>query len=71
MLFQDCLALFCHSRQRERSANVNVEQPPEHQSRTLVAEDNPDYQDLLMLILEDLGFMNVTTVNDGQAFLEK
>ncbi|MEM8505654.1 MAG: chemotaxis protein CheB [Cyanobacteria bacterium P01_D01_bin.1] len=39
--------------------------------RILVAEDNVDNRDLLVMLLEDLGYDNVVTVGNGQEALEK
>ena len=41
------------------------------QVRILAAEDNVDNRDLLVMLLEDLGYDNVTTVENGQQALAK
>ena len=41
------------------------------QARILVAEDNVDNRDLLVMLLEDMGYENVVTVENGQEVLSK
>ncbi|EDX87397.1 PAS fold family [Synechococcus sp. PCC 7335] len=41
------------------------------QARILVAEDNIDNRDLLVMLLEDIGYDNVVTVENGQEALNK
>ncbi|MDB9524923.1 chemotaxis protein CheB [Oscillatoria sp. CS-180] len=49
----------------------NTSQPVSVQPNFLVVEDNQDNQHLLTLMLEELGYLNVEVVDDGQAFLDK
>ncbi|MEL6603683.1 MAG: CheR family methyltransferase, partial [Cyanobacteria bacterium J06614_10] len=40
-------------------------------ARLLIAEDNQDNMDILVMILEDLGYENVTTAMNGREVIEK
>jgi len=56
----------------DKDASTPAEgKPGRSQVRILVAEDNIDNRDLLVMLLEDLGYDNVTTVENGQQALVK
>ena len=50
----------------DNNGNVSVDN-----ARLLVAEDNVDNLDILVMMLEDLGYENIATASTGQEVLEK